>query len=48
MLVLAGAMSPKQAPSAETFFSCQDAVSTGFDEFQGLRVLRYDVQSLQM
>ena len=31
--VLPCAMSPEQVPSAETFFSCQNVTSTGFDKF---------------
>ena len=40
--VLASAMSPEQARSAETFFSRQNAMSTGVGEFWSWLVLRYD------
>ena len=39
--VLASATSPEQMLSAETFFSCQNGMSTGFDKFWSRRVLRY-------
>ena len=33
---------PEQALSAETFFSCQNVMSTGFDKFWSQQVPRYD------
>ena len=40
--VLASAMSPEQARSAETFFSRQNATSTGFDTFRSRGARRSD------
>ena len=40
--VLASATSPEQAPNAETFFSRQNATSTGFDTFRSQGARRCD------
>ena len=42
--VLANARSSEQAPNTATFFSCQNVVSAGFDEFWSQRVPRCDCQ----
>ena len=46
--LLASAMCPEQALRVETFFSHQNAMSTGFDEYWSWRVLRYDCTLLIM